>query len=118
MSIKEYLNELERIYAEIKRNNATNKTLKARVNIIKNNITEYLHEKGQHGLKYKGKAIIIEKKQKRAIKKQKEKKADIISFFGDLGVDDPDDAYVKLQEVQKGAPIEQTKIKFKKLNNF
>ncbi len=118
MSIKCYVDELEQLQAEIKRNNVSNRGLRVRVQELETIITEYLAQKGQHGLKYKGRAIVLENKERRPPKKKKEKEADIISLLEELGVDDPNEAYTRLQDVQKGDPIEQQKIKFRKLPKF
>ena len=115
MSIKAYVDELEQIQVEIKRNNVRNQMLRQRSKELEVNITEYLAQKGQHGIKYNGRAIIMEQKEKRPIKKKKEKEADIISFLEKLGIDDPADVYNKLQDVQRSDPIEENKIKFKKI---
>lgn len=115
MSIKSYVDELEQLQIEIKRNNIHNRTLRQRSKELEANIANYLAEKGQTGLKYHGKAIVLENKESRPQKKKKEKEVDIISFFEKLGVENPNDAYTRLQEVQRGEPIEQQKIKFKKL---
>jgi hypothetical protein len=118
MSIKNYVDELEQIQAEIKRNNTHNRFLRQRVKELEANIAEYLAQKGQHGLKYKGRAVILEQKERRPAKKKKDKEADIISLFEELGVDDPQGAYTRLVDTQKGDPVEQRKIKFKKLPKF
>ena len=115
MSIKSYVEELETIQAEIKRNNLKNLQLRQRSKKLETNIKEYLDEKGQLGLKYQGKAIIMEQKELRPSKKKKDKEEALISFLEDLGVSDPKEAYSKLIEAQKQAPVEKTSIKFKKL---
>jgi hypothetical protein len=115
MSIKAYVEELQQIQAEIKRNNFKNSQLRQRSKELETNITEYLNEKGQLGLKYQGKAIVMEQKELRPIKKKKDKEEALLSFFEDLGVSDPKEAYEKLQEAQKQPPIEKMSIKFKKL---
>jgi hypothetical protein len=115
MSIKAYVDELEQIQYEIKANNKRNTLLRVRVKELENNISEYLAEKGQHGLKYKGRAIMVEQQERRPTKKKKERDAVIISLFEDLGVSEPEAAYSRLKDVQKGEPIAETKLKFKKL---
>jgi hypothetical protein len=118
MSIKTYVDELEQIHIEIKRNNTRNKLLRTRAKELESNITDYLTEKGQHGLKYKGRAIIIENKERRPAKKKKQKEIDIISLLQQLGVENPQEAYNLLQDTQKGETIEEQKIKFKKIPNL
>lgn len=115
MSIKSYVDELQNIQAEIKRNNVRNKILRQRIKELEVNISKYLEEKGQHGLKYNGNAIIVEKKERRPAKKKKERETDVLQLLESLGVDDPKYAYEKLQDIQKGEPVSENKIKFKKL---
>lgn len=115
MSIKSYVDELQSVHREIKLNNVRNRFLRQRAKELEFNITEYLAEKGQYGLKYQGRALIVENKEKRLRKKKKEKENDIISFFQDLGINDPEEAYKRLQETQRGEQIEEKKIKFKKI---
>ncbi len=118
MSIKEYVNEINMLRKEIARNNMRNKQLRSRVKELEESITSYLKSKDQTGVKYNGQAIIIESKERHTVKKKKEKEDDIINFLRNLGITDPDHAYAQLQEVQRGEPIEQQKLKFKKLPNF
>jgi hypothetical protein len=115
MSIKAYVEELQNIQIEIKRNNIKNTEHRKRIKELEANITQYLNEKGQIGLKYQGKAIFLEQKELRPAKKKKDKEQALISFFEELGVTDPKSAYSKFQDAQKEAPIEKTTIKFKKL---
>ena len=115
MSIKSYIEELENIQSEIKRNNIRNSNHRKRIKELETNITEYLKEKGQLGLKYQGKAIFLEQKELRPAKKKKDKEEALISFFQELGISDPKEAYSKFQDAQKEEPIEKTTIKFRKL---
>lgn len=118
MSIKSYIDELEQINAEIKRNNMRNRSLRQRSAELESNIALYLAEKDQQGLKYKGRAIIIENKETRPVMKKKEKEQNIISLLEEWGLTDTSKAYSKLQDVQRGDPIKKKKIKFTKLPNF
>lgn len=115
MSIKSYVDELEEIRNEIKRNNIKNAQFRERIKELEVNIKNYLDEKGQPGLKYKGKAIMIEEKEVRPAKKKKDREQAMISLFEELGVSNPKEAYLKLQDAQKGEKTEKTVIKFKKL---
>jgi len=117
MSIKSYVDELEQLNAEIKRNNCRNKLLRGRVAELEKNITAYLEEKDLNGLKYNGKAVINDNKVVRYQKSKKEKETDIITLLKNLGVDEPKEAYTKLLDAQKGVAVSQSKIKIKKLTN-
>lgn len=113
MSIKASVDELNRLNTEIKHNNTKNRLLRKRAKELESNITDYLRSKEQNGLKYNGKAIILEQKDKFTIKKQKDKQDDIKLLFRTLGISNPDYAYEKLQEAQKGSPLLQDKLIFK-----
>lgn len=115
MSIKQYIDELTKIKNEIKINTLRNKDLRKRAGDLESNISEYLKSKDQEGLKYNGQAIIVENKEKYATKPKKTKQSDIKLLLQNLGVDNPDDAYNKLIECQKGEAITHQKLAFKRL---
>jgi hypothetical protein len=115
MSIKSYVDEIERINSEIKRNCKRNKELRTRAKELEKSITDYLKSKDQAGLKYNGTAIIIESKAKRPPKKKKEKEQDVMELLRNLGVSDTNNAYKQLIEVQKGNPVDAEKLSFKKI---
>ena len=115
MSIKGYIDELTMLNTEIKRNNARNKQLRTRVKELELGIAEYLTSKDQLGLKYNGRAVIVEQSERRPAKKKQEKREDIITLLQEFGIGDTDRAYERLLEVQKGDPIEYQKVKIKQL---
>jgi len=115
MSIKHYIDELSKIKAEIKYNNEKNKTLRKRASELENSISEYLKAKQQEGLKYNGKAIIMEKKDKYSFKPKKDKKTDSILFLQGLGVENPEKAYEDLINCQKGDLFLSEKLSFKNI---
>jgi hypothetical protein len=117
MSIKGYVDELNMLNEEIKRNNMRNKKLRTRVKELESNIAAYLESKDQTGVKYNGQAIIVEHKPKHLVKKKKDKEEDVINLFKSLGIEDVDYAYQKLQEAQRGETVEHTKLKLSKLKN-
>jgi len=117
MSIKGYVDELNLLNEEIKRNNMRNKKLRERIKQLESNIAAYLQSKDQTGVKYNGHAIVVEHKPKHLIKKKKDKEEDIINVLKSLGIDDVDYAYQKLQEAQRGETVEHTKLKVSKLKN-
>ena len=87
--------------------------LSKRAKELEIDITNFLSEKQQIGLKYNGNAITIEKKFVASRKRKKEKDNDIINLFSRLGIHNPEKAYAMLKEVQKGDTVEKTKLKFK-----
>jgi hypothetical protein len=117
MSIKVSIDELDRIKAEIARNNAQNKILRKRAKSLETQILDYLQSKAQAGVKYNGKSIVLEAREKHTRKGKIDKQRDTVSFLRDLGVSDPENAYSQLLQVQKGDAIEQYKLRIKKLKN-
>jgi hypothetical protein len=117
MSIKAQIDELDKIQMEIKRNNSSNKVLRQRAKEIEENISAYLTQKDEPGLKYNGKAIIMENKEKRIQKSKKDKKTDVVSLLESLGINEADSVYEKILDVQKKSPIAERKIKLKKLKS-
>jgi len=115
-TIKSTIEELNQLKAEILRHNLITKKLRSRVKTLEDILTKYLNEKNETGLKYQGQAIILENKEKNLPKKKKEKVNDVILFFKELGIQDADKAYTKLEQLQKGQTIEISKLKFQKLN--
>ena len=115
MSIKAYVEELEQIQTEIKYNNNRNKLLRVRGKELELNISDYINTKGQHGLKYKGQAILLENRDKRTIKNKKDKEASVISLLEELGISDPEGTYNRIIDVQRNDPIPEMKLKFTKL---
>jgi len=115
MSIKASVDELNHINIEIKHNNDKNRLLRKRSKELEANITDYLRSKEQNGIKYNGKAIILEQQDKFTVKKKKDKQDDIKLLFRTLGISDPDYAYEKLQEAQKGSPMLKDKLTVKNI---
>ena len=112
--IQNYVEELNNIRTEILRNNTRNRTLKKRVNELEGHILTYLREKEQEGVKYKGKAIMVEKKEK--FKQSKKLKEELgVGFLREIGVRDAENAYRKLLETQRGEAVEKETLKIKTL---
>jgi hypothetical protein len=113
--IQNHVDELNNIRAEIIRNNMRNKILRKRVIELEAHILAYLKEKEQTGVKYKGKAIIVETQEK--FKQNRKHKEELgIDYFRQLGVNDAEKAYRKLLEVQKGESVEKQTLKIKSLD--
>lgn len=113
MSIQGYLDELEEINKEIKANNARNKVLRARAKELHTNVQTYLANKDQPGIKYKGKAILLESKEKYKRKPKKEKELDSIAFLESIGVPNPKDTYSRILGLQKGESYHDQKLMIK-----
>lgn len=117
MSIKLYVEELEYTQEEIKKNNERNRILRNRCNELKTYIKEFLDEKGQVGLKYNGKVVILQNKQKRYIKGKNEREADVTKFLTGLGISNPKDVYNKIEDLSKKDYTDKCEIKVQKIKN-
>jgi len=121
MAIQGYVDELELIKQEIRRNNAQNRRLRDRLKKIEAAISTYLEAKQTSGVKYKSKnsgndrALILERKERRPRKGSKEKQSDVETFLRTLGVDNPVETYHRLIELQRGNPIMHNQIKIKNI---
>lgn len=107
---------MEEIKQEIKNNNIKNKALRERIRELEGNIQNYLNSKNQPGLKYKGKAIILETGEKHLKKKKKDKEMDSIAYLESLGIQDPKNAYQKVLELQRGNSIQHQTLKIQKID--
>jgi hypothetical protein len=117
MSIQACLDELDEISKEIKANNIKNKNLRIRAKELQDNIQTYLTNKEQPGLKYKGKAILLESKEKHMRKKKTEKEADTLAYLESIGVHNPKDAYNKILGLQKGEAYHDKKLMIKDISS-
>jgi len=112
--IQNYVEELNSIKTEIVRNNTRNKILKKRATELEGHILTYLREKEQEGVKYKGKAILVERKEK--FKQNKKLKEELgVNFLREIGVRDAENAYKRLLEFQRGEAIEKETLRIKNL---
>jgi len=115
MSIKNAIDELDLIKMEINRNNIQNRSLRKRASYLEEQISNYLQSKSQSGVKYNGRTIMLETKERRIRKGKIDKQRDTVELLRELGVMDPEEAYTQLVEVQRGNPVEHHKLKIKKI---
>jgi hypothetical protein len=115
MSIKQDIDEFDKIKLEIKNNNKRNLLLRNRCKELEKNIKEYLLSTDQIGLKYKGRSIILENQNKRQTKNKTQQKTDVVEILESLGFRDTEDIYSKILEAQKGDIVEKDTIKMKKI---
>lgn len=104
--VKAYVVELEEINNELKRIRDKAKVLREFKNSVEKKIMEYLEERGEIGLIYKGKNIIFRKKTKRTYKKKKDKENDAIAILQTLGIRDPKKVLEEVINSQKGQEVE------------
>lgn len=110
-SIKGYISELKLLNMEIKRLNDQKKTLQKKADEAKKNIALYLQDKEQNGVKYNDVAVVLENKDRRMGKSNKEKDSDAIRVLQDFGVRDPHAALDRLLESRRGEKVSQYSVK-------
>lgn len=115
MSISADIQTLNQINAEIKRTLSTLKHLRAQAKNTEANIIAYLKSKEQNGVKYQGKAIVLENKPKNTTKKKSEQEADSLDILEAYGVSDPRRVLDELSRVKKGSPHEIEVLKVRNL---
>lgn len=117
MSIQNLVTELQLLKKEIKELTVRARPLRKRAKDIEVQISEYLESKDQQGVKYKGMAIIVERKPQRAAKKKQDQEDDSMAILRERGMDaaDAERLLKDLLEARRGAPEEKSKIKFQVL---
>jgi hypothetical protein len=115
MSITNYVNELQTINKEIKRQSIETSKLRKRAKDLETHIEEFLKDKDQLGVKFGNVAIVLETKPKFSVKPKKDKDDDSIKILENIGVENPREILEKLERTKKGDEFEHTKIKIKKL---
>jgi len=68
MSIKETINELDKIKTEINRNNSLNRALRQRSKILEEEISSYLETKAPSGVKWGDRSIVLKTSERRPAK--------------------------------------------------
>ena len=101
MSIKLTIDELNKLKNELNQNNIINKKLRKRIKDIENEITGYLKDTNQQGLKYKGQAYIIEEQKIKKIKNKKNIIEDITNLFKTKGIDNPEKMYDLIENIKR-----------------
>lgn len=117
MSITNQMNELNNVTLEIKRLSDNLRELRKTKKEIENVILEYLKEKDQPGVKFQGKAFVLESKSKRIPKKKTQKKEDAIRILENCGLNNPEKILEQLLEASKGDEEEIQKLKITKLES-
>ena len=114
MSVKEDVRELESLRLELKNLSKNRKELKKREKILQGKIGEFLKSKEQVGLKHKGTAIILEKKEKHKQKNKKQVNEDTLAILRDSGIQNPEHLMLEILNARKGELIEEETLKMKK----
>jgi hypothetical protein len=112
MSISSDIQTLNQLNAEIKRTRVILKNLREQAKNTEANIITYLKSKEQNGVKYQGKAIVLENRPKSTIRKKSEQELDSIDILESHGVNDPRRVLKELYGVKRGNPHEVEVLKF------
>lgn len=111
MTIKSYLQELERLNVEIKRLSGVLKNLRKQAKQVETNIISYLNEHEQPGVKYNNKAIIIENKIKKKRKTKAQRDNDMMEVLRSYNIPNPEKAMKEILN-SKNEETETMKLKF------
>ena len=115
MSIAADVNELEDLKREIKRLSIQVRNLRQKAKAAEERIVNFLNEKEQPGVRYQGKAIVIENKSKRAAKKKKERESDVLNVLQRYNISNPEEAAKEIIKSYQGNIEEAQMLKIKKL---
>jgi seryl-tRNA synthetase len=111
MSIQADLDELSNIDYEIKRLKATLQSMKQQRDTVEQRVIQFLKSQEQPGVRYQGKAVLLDVKKRTHRKKKLEKEADMASVLKDYGVRDAEHALRAILNVQRGNAVEADTIK-------
>lgn len=118
--IRSYVRELETVQHEMKGLRARIKKLRETELRIKQNINTYLASKNQVGVKFEGKAVVLEPVVKRAKKPKEEKQRDQITALQKFGLtaETATQAIQALTEANRGEEVPEEKLKIVDMNKI
>jgi hypothetical protein len=114
MSIQERIRTLTEINKEIARLSKELSSLRKKAKEVNDGITQYILSKDQPGLKYDGKAFIVNKETKPVAKPKKSKEESYIQIIENYGIENPKDFLNELLKAGK-EDKEVTKLKIQKI---
>ena len=113
--IRGIVNEFQQLKIEIDMRSKEMRKLRKRKKELEKEISIFIKDKNQPGLKHRDIAIIPEGKPKRLYKKKEERENDGKYILEKYGISDSRRVLNELLEAMKGDPVESDKIKIKKL---
>ena len=116
MSIVGEIKELDEIEKGIKRLGSTLRGLRVRKKHLEGVITDFLQRHNEPGVKFQGKAIIAQKKDKRVRKKKSEREEALKNVLSRY-VTDPDRVAGEVQEAIQGEQHETMSLKIKNIKS-
>lgn len=111
-SIQASIDELEAINTELGRLREQSRVLKDRKETLEDSVIQFLNERDQPGIKYRGQAIIMKNALRRKRKKKQEKHQDLSEVLRNYGVSDVNRALEDILEAQRGTTHNQACLKF------
>jgi len=108
-------NELDLLKKESKKINENTKKIKEKYVVLQNEITDYLTENNQIGIKYKGMAILKKTNTKNKLKNKIDAQTDYIEILKKYGITECEKVLKELDNAKKGTVTEQSSLTFKKL---
>lgn len=115
MSVANDVNELNNLTQEIKRLSRELKLLRKKSKEAESRIVEYLKVKETPGVKFQGKALILQSKESHTKKKKVEQEMDALQVLSKYNIDNPQEALKEILQARKGNATEVHKIKIKNL---
>lgn len=115
MSISTDIQSLNQIRVEIKRCLTNLKNFRNQAKNLEINIISYLKNKEQNGVKYQGRAIILENKPKSTNKNKAEQESESIDILKSYGISNPRKVLDELQKTKKGDMKEVQVLKFQNI---
>jgi hypothetical protein len=115
MSVANDVNELNNLTQEIKRMSRELKVLRRKAKEAEARIVEYLKVKETPGVKFQGKALILQSKERHIKKKKVEQEIDALEVLAKYNIDNPQEALKEILNARKGNATEVHKIKIKTL---
>ena len=93
------INQINREMTELRKKLSVLRQEKAKA---EDRINQFLQEKDQPGVKYKGMAITLEEKKKRVYKDKKSKETDVINVLKRYGIDNSKEVLYELLDAIRG----------------
>lgn len=117
MSIQEELQELDSVNKQIAQLNKQLKTWKQRKKELEVSISEYIREKDLPGVKFQGKAVILEERPTFDRKKKKQQEADAIEVLRRYGINNAEQALHEVMSARRGEEKITNKLKLMNYSN-
>jgi hypothetical protein len=115
MSVANDVNELNNLTQEIKRLSRELKLLRKKAKEAEARIVDYLKVKETPGVKFQGKALILQNKESHTKKKKIEQEMDALQVLSKYNIDNPQEVLKEILQARKGNATEVQKIKIKNL---